>query len=455
MKKLLLLVLLVFSQYGYSQMSTGLSEAEKIYGLSKFWQEVNYNFIYYNKVDKAAWDELYKEMLIEVQATPNDYEYFRLLQKFCAYLKDGHTNVYFPKEIQEHINFTDFGDYRFLVSNIDGKAIITGINLSKKEEIPLGTEIVKVNGLDTRQYLEEFVLPYISSSTTHVLEDWGVRRMFEAPIGTSFELELNLPDGNSKFLKITAGKSTEAEVYPPIVERELLEFKWLNSELAYVALNSFADEEIINLFTKQLPELYKAKKLIVDLRYNGGGNTSIGREIFKYLTNDTLLYGSKAQSRLHIPAHKAWGKFTAAKDTVDNQRARNWYLSHRDEVYHDFPYQADTVKVEGERLVVPTVLLIGHNTASAAEDFLIYADNQQHMTRIGAPSFGSTGQPLMFDLPGGGFARICTKKDTYPDGKEFVGVGVQPDIAVSKTLADYLENRDPELTKAMEFLKAQ
>ena len=62
-------------------------------------------------------------------------------------------------------------------------------------------------------------------------------------------------------------------------------------------------------------------------------------------------------------------------------------------------------------------------------------------------------QPFFFDLPYGGEARICTKKDTYPDGKEFVGIGIKPDIEVSKSLSDYLENNDPVLEKAIEFLK--
>jgi hypothetical protein len=34
----------------------------------------------------------------------------------------------------------------------------------------------------------------------------------------------------------------------------------------------------------------------------------------------------------------------------------------------------------------------------------------------------------------GGSARICTKKDTYPNGKEFVGYGIKPDIEVKRTL---------------------
>ena len=130
-------------------------------------------------------------------------------------------------------------------------------------------------------------------------------------------------------------------------------------------------------------------------------------------------------------------------------------MSHHDKFFYDFDYRADSIALDAKRIVVPTVLLMGHNTASAAEDFLIYADNQKHMAKMGENSFGSTGQPLSFELPGGGSARICTKKDTYPDGKEFVGYGIKPDIIVTRTLADYWSKKDPVMEKAVEYLKQQ
>ena len=99
------------------------------------------------------------------------------------------------------------------------------------------------------------------------------------------------------------------------------------------------------------------------------------------------------------------------------------------------------------------VVLIGHNTASAAEDFLIALDDLDCATVVGQNTFGSTGQPLSFKLPGGGSARVCTKRDTYPDGREFVGYGVKPDIYVEYTLKDLLDYKDPDLEKALEILK--
>lgn len=439
MKKTIIL-LLVAVNLTYGQIPNELSYEEKIFGLSKFWQEVNYNFIYYNQVNQIEWDNLFKENILAVQKTENDYEYYRLLQKFCAYLKDGHTNVWFPEKIYHNILFTDFGDYKIFLTNIDGKAIVTRINQSKKSELPIGTEIISVNGINTKKYLEKYVTPYISSSTDEVRQNLSVKYMLEGYLGKQYRLEFKLPNGSIKNLDLTLSKTMEKELYPKKEKQELLHLKWLENNIAYLALNSFSNWEISSTFTEKIPELQKAKALVIDLRNNGGGNSRIGKVILHHLTNDTIFYGPKMQSRLHIPTLKAW---------------------NQDQYYHDFKYQPDSLGsgdknlLKTSRVVVPTVILIGSGTASAAEDFLIYAEKQNHMTTIGDPTFGSTGQPLMFNLPNGGIARVCTKKDTYPDGRVFVGVGIQPDIRVSKNISDYIENKDPALKKAINILTAK
>lgn len=295
MKNTVFLFLVLSSKLLFGQIPNEISNQDKVFGLSKFWQEVNYNFVYLDKVDRTEWDKQYKELITEVQNTSNDYEYYRLLQKFCAFLKDGHTNIWFPQQIQDNIYNTNFGDYRLFLSNINGKAIITRVNKSKKDEIPIGTEIVEVNGLDTKAYLNKNVLPYISSSTDFILEDWGIESLLEGYVGTSYDLKLKLPNGKIKSLTVKHQKTLEQEVFPPLENRELMDLKWMGKqkEIAYVSLNSFSDWKISMQFKEKIQEIKKAKAIIIDLRYNTGGNTNIGKEIFKHLTNDSILYGSK------------------------------------------------------------------------------------------------------------------------------------------------------------------
>ena len=94
-------------------------------------------------------------------------------------------------------------------------------------------------------------------------------------------------------------------------------------------------------------------------------------------------------------------------------------------------------------------------TASAAEDFLVAFQTSNRGKVIGQKTCGSTGQPLTLELPGGGGARICTKRDTYPDGREFVGIGVIPDIEIAPTCEDIAEDRDVVLEKALEVLVSE
>ena len=79
--------------------------------------------------------------------------------------------------------------------------------------------------------------------------------------------------------------------------------------------------------------------------------------------------------------------------------------------------------------------------------------SQKHMFTVGENTFGSTGQPYSFELVGGATARICTKKDIYPDGREFVGYGIKPAVEIKPQLRDYLQKKDPVLTKATELVQ--
>ncbi|MBK6995784.1 MAG: peptidase S41 [Lewinellaceae bacterium] len=453
MKQVLIFVLILFPFYTFGQVPSTLTPAEKVYGLSKFWQEVNYNFVYLNRVDQLKWDSAYLSLIDKVQKTENDYEYYRLMKQFCAILKDGHTNIEFPENIQSKLLKTMFGDYRIFIENIEHKAIITHINLSKKDIIPPGSEIVAVNNIPVKEYLAQFVSPYISSSTNHVLEDIATIEMLQGFEGEQYNLKIKKPDNVIIELVVKHSKCSETAIYPSKnPANNLLDLKWLDNQIVYLALNSFQDKSIDSLFIAKLPELYNAKALIVDLRNNGGGNGDYGLEILKYLIPNKKVNGSKSRTRNHIATYKAWGEMTNPKDTTNNAEYRKAYLSYIGEYYYDFSNAPRTLKTSHKRLKIPTVVLIGHNTASAAEDFLVYANKQPHFTKIGSPTFGSTGQPYYFSLPGGAQARVCTKQDTYPDGTEFVGVGIIPDIFVEQTLSDYLNNIDPVLERAIKFL---
>lgn len=433
-----------------------LTQEEKLFGLSKFWSEVKYNFVYLDQIEEEKWDSIYREYIKTVPQTKNDQEYFNELRRMCALLKDGHTNVYYD-DFQGITTF--FSDFQWYLNDIDGKAIVTSINEMSKKEIPVGTEIVKVNGMPTREFIEKYSLPLVSSSTDYVRWEQATSYMLQSGRHESFDVELLTPD--KRILKKHITHEIKEPVrsdpmYPQKEKRNLLDLKWYPGDIACVALNSFGNDKINQLFTDTFPEIKKrAKKLIIDLRNNGGGSTDIGFNILKYLTPDSVLMGSCWSTRVYSASHAAWGQFREPKDTVGNDWAKKSYLTARKQYFEGDDADMNTIDAKQERLVVPTVLLIGHHTASAAEDFLILADKQKHMVKVGQHSFGSTGQPIMIELVKGISARICTKKDTYPDGRMFVGCGVKPDIEVTPTVQDLIDGKDRALQTALDYLKKQ
>ncbi len=440
----------VYIGSGNYQASDTLSVTERIYGISKFWQEVNYNFVFLNKIDKKEWNNAYMALLEKALQPQSDYQYYRELQKFCALLKDGHTNVYMPPHIQ--VMNTMFGTYRLFLENIENKAVVTRVNQSRKDEIPIGSEVIEVNGLPTDEYMERFITPYISASTDYVRRDNSIRNLLQGLEGEKYTIKLKKPDGKMIELNLTHETTKEKEVFPPVEDQKLFEFKWLENKIAYMALNSFSNRKINELFVEKLPELYQAKALIIDVRKNGGGSSDIGTDILQYLVNGNTIRGDKTRSRVHIPKFKAWGVFVQPIDTTKSERLKKSYLMNQDNYYEAYNQFYQPINIRDKRIIIPTAILAGHYTASAAEDFLICADNQKHIVRIGEKSYGSNGQPFLFDLPAGGSARVCTMDCVLPDGREYVGYGILPDIEVIRTVDDLIHGRDRVLEKAVEYL---
>jgi C-terminal processing protease CtpA/Prc len=69
---------------------------------------------------------------------------------------------------------------------------------------------------------------------------------------------------------------------------------------------------------------------------------------------------------------------------------------------------------------------------------------------VGEKTAGSTGNPLRVSLPGGGNFRVVTVKCVYPDGREFVGTGIQPDVEVYPTQQDIYDGYDRVLARGVE-----
>jgi len=435
-----------------------LTSTERLYGLIQFWTEAKYNFAFFDKIPKVNWDKVLEEYIPLVQKEQSITEYYKTMNKLCALLKDGHTNIYPPSAARPE---TD--DVPLVLSNISSKAIVTNVRESVKDVIPIGSEILKIDGVNTIEFLNSNIFPYISSSTAHILFDNGIRNMLRGEPGTKVNLTIKTSEGNEKSINLLRNSITDRSSfivkrlkYPPYGD---VGFRRIADGIAYVNINNFQNSKVNEEFLKLIDSLKNSKGVIIDIRNNSGGNSGVGYEIINCFTDKPYL-GSAWKTRKHIAAYKAWGLYSAntTKEELDkmSKEEREEVLECIDVFKGNSWYSEKPSTItppKGEKLNIPMVVLTGHNTASAAEDFLIALDNLKRATFVGEKTFGSTGQPLPLDLPGGGSARICTKRDTYPDGREFVGYGVEPHVLVERTLDDFTWKKDNILEKGIEVLK--
>ncbi len=431
----------------YKSSDEQLTPEERVFGFTHFWTEVKYNFAFFDQVPDLNWDEVYQDYLPIIMKDQSNVEYFKNMELICALLKDGHTNIYLPWNLPY--------DYPALsIFNIGQKAYIGNMDKSMSEKIPKGTEITAVDGIPTQNFLKDHVIPYISSSTEYILWRNAAREMLKGKTGTDVVLKLQNLEGEvweQTFTRNRSSKGVEwAHEWPQ--NNGLLEMIPIDNNTVRIKLNTFANRDIVGEFEKLIDTLQNFDRFIIDLRSNGGGNSGIGHGILKYFA-DKDFATSKWSTREHQASFKAWGSqyVNAKEEDLDEWQLKAkqihdgsyWYVSEPDTIEAD-----KKINFKGDLIV-----LISNNTASAAEDFLVALDDLGFGKLVGQPTFGSTGQPLLIRLPRGGNARICTKKDTYPDGREFVGYGIQPDIYIEKTLETYLSGEDIELKAALELIK--
>jgi len=406
-----------------------ISAHERVLGFVRLWSEVKYNFVFFDQVPEVDWDKILEEYLPRIQKEQTTKEYYLLLQECIALLKDTHTRVWPPSKVSSRP-----GMPALLIRPAEGKAIIAYVGQTEEllaAGLKRGDEITHVNGYPVADVLQKDIYPYISASTPQARDREAYFTLLEGPVGSKVDIRIRSLDGSKAEVTLRRGEIFEMMKLLPLFPSRLVEYRELSDGVAYVALNSFAGQQVVNEFDLIFKKIRRAEGLILDVRDNGGGSSSIGYQVIGRLT-DKPLQSSRWKTRQYMPAFRAWGK------------EEKWY-----EGTHG------SIEPRGENpFLGPIVVLIGPGTVSAAEDFLIPLHASGRATLVGEKTAGSTGQPLAVDLPKGVRVSICTKRDSYPDGREFVGIGVIPDVEVHSTQEDIAAGSDAVLEKGLEVLKA-
>jgi carboxyl-terminal processing protease len=207
--------------------------------------------------------------------------------------------------------------------------------------------------------------------------------------------------------------------------------RMLPEGILYVDIPNFEHAQAAEDFVKLIDELdeEQIEGMIIDLRYNTGGASSIVEPMVACLI-DAPVTSPIMKFRHFIGAYEAWGN---------------------EQVWDTSSYQIEPR--DGRRYAGPLVVLTGGLTSSSSEDFAIEMKVSGRARLVGQTTGGSAGNGLQSTLPGGGTLRVATFTALVPDGDEYVGIGIKPDIEIQPTREDLAAGRDVVLEKAVEFLK--
>lgn len=391
--------------------------------LVRLYDEVRYNFVFYPKMT-ARWDREYHRNLEAMREAKDDFEKLRILQRMAAACRDGHTVVYFSSGAFETPGFSPFSTVLLpeglYVRSVESRELADA-------GMRRGQKIVAVNGESPEVWALRELKPYVCSSTPQ----WTLHEMFDGynfsrvRKGTPMVLTLENTDGSQFSL---SHKVNEPQWDSSLGIRPELEFKVVDKKIGLLTIPHFQNNETTAFFDSVFPRISQTDGLIIDLRGNGGGNSGYADHIARHLI-DRPIATDRWITRVYNPAFASWG---LKEETYSAQQ--------------DSMMPLDGIKP----YLKPVVLLTDRGTFSAAEDFTALLKSAGRITQIGTATGGSTGNGVRVSLTGNGqiMANICSKHDVAPDGTEFVGIGLIPDVVIEESAKSYFDTKHDDLISA-------
>lgn len=191
----------------------------------------------------------------------------------------------------------------------------------------------------------------------------------------------------------------------------------LSDRLGYLRIVDCRDHLV--LFDDLLSRMENTKGLIIDLRYNLGGD--VDKEMAGRFVKKQRVYGYKVQ------------------------KGATGFSKH----------QPLTVKPQGHTYSQPVVLLVSDATFSAAEGFVLALSGENHVTIVGTSTGGYFSDVYNYRLPNGMNTYLSHQQYYTVDSVLLEDKGVTPDIRIENTLEDFHAGRDPLIDKAISLLNGQ
>ncbi len=349
----------------------------------------------------------YKRYLDQALTAQDRREFVFATMEFLSQLRNGHTRV-----IDEWLNKTYGKPLGFRLVYLHGKWVV---NRSSIAGVRRGDIIQSLDNADMEQYYQE-KSKYIQGSSDRMARStfWCFSFLFPQ------HFMITLAGGK----QLTIDRTTHD---PNLNTDEIVEGRWLVAdEIAYIKIPAFNDPALEANAVKKVDRFKQARRIIIDVRGNGGGSTPI--QLIMALMDRPFPSGM-ISAPINISARAVYDRMVVSK----------WVCRDQDTQPQEGAYHGQVI------------VLVDRDTASAAEDLVMPIKETHRGVIIGETTAGTDGMPFVHDFGDGMIVLIGAMRVFFSDGSQFEGVGITPNIVMDRKPEDLIEDIDRPLLKAQEL----
>jgi C-terminal peptidase prc len=382
-----------------------LAQAQREAVFERVWGLVRDRYIYtdYRGLD---WEAMRAEFAPRVASADSPEAFYGLMRELIQRLGDDHSRFESPREVaEEQAEFE--GELRYAGIGVQVRDIAEGALITKVARDGPAEEA----GLRTRDVILAIEgVPFTDTARFGSIGPIGAVRGVP---GSPVRLTIRSPGRAPRDVTVTR-RAISADAFAR-VEAQLLR----GGRIGLIHIDTFFAEELEQDVRAALARLSAGGPLdglIVDVRDNGGGRIDLMLDTIAMFADGGTIgssAGRGSRNRLRVPSGQT------------------------------LPAYAET----------PIVVLIGEETASAAEMFAAGMRALGRATIVGVASSGNLEKLVRAALADG--SRLWLAELTYrlPDGKTLEGRGVQPDQVVDVEWWRYEADDDPQIKAAVAQLQ--
>jgi len=391
--------------------------------------------------------------------------------KFSEYIdriEDGHTRILLGEPVHDYL-FSKKFFFPFTLKYINDSYYIN-YNFSEHEYLERGNKVLAIDGVEINDIIHDLLVYINCDGQDEIVEIENLDGEFWWWYGLRYGLKnkhilqyVEENTGNQKniivnSLSFSDRYETCSEVYDLNSNPEEIVSYRIQDGIAVLTINGFYGiskrqyKHILKSCFQDIKD-YHIEKLVVDLRKNAGGREGFDNLLLAYLDQDITNKYKKVEMK---NTRSEYYKFMK---NPFKQRMHDWlyrnveyckcnehHFARRNRFARSLNQEQEN-KFDGE-----TFVIIGSEVFSGASDFAALAKYYvSNCTLVGSETRGSvygntSGYYYTFILPNTNFEvvvpRVYFELDVPSPTCER---GVQPDVNITMTLNDFLDNKDPQM----------